>query len=75
MLKAFGVVEMKVPDQKPILVSGSTARRLLDIGSTKYWSLVKSNKIETVSVGRAKMVVYDSLVRLSEQPDGTHTNA
>jgi hypothetical protein len=43
---------------KPLLVSGSNARELLDVGNTKYWALVKSGAIETVEVGGRKMAVY-----------------
>lgn len=51
--------------QKPLLVSGPRARKLLDIGNTKYWDLVKQGVIETVEVGGRKMVVYTSLERLA----------
>jgi hypothetical protein len=50
---------------KPLLVSGSNARKLLDIGNTKYWALVKAGSIETVEVGGRKMAVYASLERLA----------
>ncbi|WP_297490110.1 hypothetical protein [Acidocella sp.] len=51
---------------KPLLVSGSTARRLLDVANTKYWELVKAGAIETVNVGGRKMVVYSSLERVAQ---------
>jgi hypothetical protein len=51
---------------KPLLVSGSNARELLDVGNTKYWALVKSGAIETVEVGGRKMAVYASLERLAQ---------
>lgn len=47
--------------EKPIIVSGPTARRLLSIGNTKFWRLVKEGKIELVEVGGRRMVVYASL--------------
>ena len=50
---------------KPLLVSGANARRLLDIGNTKYWALVKSGAIRTVVVGGRTMVVYASLEELA----------
>jgi hypothetical protein len=54
---------------KPLLVSGPTARQLLDVGNTKYWDLVKSGKIQTVGLGRARMVVYASLEALARPTD------
>ncbi|HUB48342.1 MAG TPA: hypothetical protein VMB73_25480 [Acetobacteraceae bacterium] len=52
--------------QKPLLVSGPTARRLIGVGNTKFWSLVKAGAIETVEVGGRKMVKYASLERLAQ---------
>lgn len=51
---------------KPLLVSGPNARKLLDIGNSKYWNLVKIGAIETVEVGGRKMAVYASLERLAQ---------
>lgn len=50
---------------KPLTVSGPQARRLLNVGNTKFWALVKSGAIETVEIGNRKMVVYASLERLA----------
>lgn len=54
-------------EPQPILVSTTTAKRLLDIGNSKFWDLVKAGKIElTDSIGR-RMVIYRSLERLAPQ--------
>lgn len=37
---------------------------MLDIGKTKFWQLVKDGRIETVTVGNRRMVVFKSLKRL-----------
>ena len=50
---------------KPLLVSGPEARKLLGIGNTKYWALVKAGKIKVVDVNGRKMPVYASLEALS----------
>ena len=50
---------------EPLLVSHPTARRLLDVGRTKYWELVKAGQIETVSLGRRSVAKYSSLKRLA----------
>lgn len=51
---------------KPLLVTGPTARKLLGVGNTKYWLLIKQGAIETVDLGGRKMVVYSSLERLAQ---------
>ena len=57
---------MSGPELKPLLVSGPRARKLLDIGNTKYWDLVKRGEIETAQIGNRKMVVFASLERLAQ---------
>jgi hypothetical protein len=49
---------------KPLTVTIATARRLSGLGYTKLWQLIKDRKLETVSVGRRRLVVYASLERL-----------
>jgi hypothetical protein len=50
----------------PLLVSASKAKRLLDVGNTKFRELVKSGVIEmTDSLGRP-LVIYASLERLAK---------
>ena len=61
---------MNAPGQtKPILVSPSTARSLIDVGNTKFWALVKSGAIRTCRVGGRTMVVYASLEELLPEAD------
>ena len=59
-------------EPKPILVSRPRARRLIDVGDTKFSELVKAGKIEMVNVGGRGMVVYASLEKLAE-PISTKT--
>ena len=51
---------------KPLLVPGPTARRIIGVGNTKFWDLVKAGKIEMVEVGGSRMVVYASLEKLAQ---------
>jgi len=51
---------------KPLVVSNSTAKRLLDVGNTKYWSMVKAGKIQLVDVCGRRMAVYASLEALAQ---------
>jgi len=54
---------------KPLLVSNTKAKQLIDVGNTKYWELVKAGKIKTVEVGGRSMAVYASLEALAQTPD------
>ena len=54
-----------IPD-KPLLVSAPRARRILDVGNTKFWELVKAGKIKMADVGGRRMVVYASLEALAQ---------
>jgi hypothetical protein len=60
-------VSSTVPE-KPLLVSAPKARKIIDVGNTKFWELVKSGKIKMAEVGGRRMVVYASLEALA-QPD------
>jgi hypothetical protein len=50
---------------KPLLVNGPTARRVIGVGNSKFWELVKAGQIETVKLGGRTMVVYASLESLA----------
>lgn len=51
---------------KPLTVNHPTAQRLLGVGNTKYWELVKDGQVEVVKIGRRSMAKYASLERLVE---------
>jgi hypothetical protein len=53
-------------ESKPLLVTGPEARRILSVGNTKFWDLVKQGKIEMADIGGRRMVVYASLERLAQ---------
>jgi hypothetical protein len=46
---------------KPLLVDTKRGRKILDVGNTKYWELIKYGEIETVSIGRKRLAVYSSI--------------
>jgi hypothetical protein len=59
------VIERDVPQSmKPLAVSVKTACRLLEIGSTKMWALIKEGRVQTAVLGRKRLVIYGSLERL-----------
>jgi hypothetical protein len=56
--------------EKPFTVSHSRAQKLLGVGKTKYWQLVKDGKIQVVRVGRSGMAKYASLEALADADAG-----
>jgi hypothetical protein len=58
---------MNVVPDKPLLVSAPRAREILDIGTTKFWAMVKSGKIRMAETGGRRMVVYASLEALTHE--------
>lgn len=51
---------------KPLLVSGPKARKIIGVGNTKFWELVKAGQIKMANVGGRRMVVYASLEALAQ---------
>ncbi len=51
---------------KPLLVPGTVARKIIGVGNTKFWELVKDGKITMADVGGRRMVVYASLEALAQ---------
>jgi len=51
--------------EKPLLVSAPRAREILDVGTTKFWAMVKSGRIKMAETGGRRMVVYASLEALT----------
>jgi hypothetical protein len=58
---------MSVQPEKPLLVSAPRAREILDIGTTKFWAMVKAGKIKMAETGGRRMVVYASLEALTQE--------
>jgi hypothetical protein len=52
-------------EMKPLLVPGPTARKIIGVGTTKYWEMVRRGDIEIVRVGGRTMVIYASLEKLA----------
>lgn len=48
----------------PITITVPTARRISGLGATTIWALIKRRKLETVSVGRRRLILYRSLEKL-----------
>jgi hypothetical protein len=54
---------------KPITVTVGEAKLLSGLGHTTLWALIGNGTLETVRVGRRRLVSYSSLCRLLT-PDG-----
>jgi excisionase family DNA binding protein len=48
----------------PLAVSVKTACKVLGIGNTTMWALIKAGRVKTVSVGRRRLVIYATLESL-----------
>jgi hypothetical protein len=55
---------------RPLAVSVKSMCRLLEIGNTKAWELIRLGRVKTFQVGRKRLVVFESIERLvaSEEP-------
>ena len=49
---------------KPLAVPVNTASKLLGVGNTKMWELIKDGRVKTISIDRRRLVIYDSLESL-----------
>jgi excisionase family DNA binding protein len=56
----------KPQQTEPLAVSAKEAWRLLSIGQTTFYALLKAGKIETLTVGRKRLVKYASLKKFVE---------
>jgi hypothetical protein len=51
---------------KPLAVTIQTAQNLIGIKNTKIWQLIGNGSLQTLSVGKRRLVLYASLERLIE---------
>jgi hypothetical protein len=59
------------PNKRPITVTIAHAREISGLGNSTIWKLISEGRLDTVSIGRRRLVLYDSLERLlSPQADG-----
>jgi excisionase family DNA binding protein len=55
-------------DQRPppMLVSIKEARRLIGVGHTRIYELINAGALETIRIGKRRMVRYSSLQKFSD---------
>jgi excisionase family DNA binding protein len=49
---------------RPLAVSVKMACKLVGVGNTTMWALIKAGRVKTVSIGRRRLVIYSSLESL-----------
>jgi hypothetical protein len=49
---------------KPLTVTVAMARQISGLGNTTLWALIKNGTLESVSVGRRRLILFPSLERL-----------
>jgi excisionase family DNA binding protein len=49
---------------KPLAVPVKTACKLVGVGNTMMWALIKDGRVQTIRIGRRRLVIYASLEAL-----------
>ena len=49
---------------KPLTVSVAEACELIGVGRTTMWVLIRSGRLKTLSIGRRRLIVFESLQEL-----------
>jgi excisionase family DNA binding protein len=69
---AMAVAKRAGDEPAPLTVTVATALRMTQLGRTKLYELIGSGRIETVKIGRRRLIHLSSLYQLvSEQAAGT----
>jgi hypothetical protein len=55
------------PPMRPLAIPIRTTRRIIGIGNTKLWELIGSGALETISIGRRRLVLVASIEQLIEK--------
>jgi excisionase family DNA binding protein len=54
-------------EDEPLVVSTVRAARMLDIGKTRLFELLREGKLDSVKLGRSRRIFVNSIRRLIEQ--------
>jgi hypothetical protein len=63
-ISSTGLSHHELHGEKPLTVTVARAREKSGLGNTTIWALIKSGKLESICVGRRRLIVYASLERL-----------
>jgi excisionase family DNA binding protein len=64
IISSTGITRNALHEVKPLTLTVATAREISGLGNTTIWALIKSGKLESVLVGRRRLITYRSLERL-----------
>jgi hypothetical protein len=59
-----GISRDQLHGARPLAVTVKSACKLVGIGNTSMWALIKSGRVKTVSIGRRRLVIFTSLESL-----------
>jgi hypothetical protein len=59
-----GLSDHETDGIKPLAVTVATARKLTGLGATTLWARIKDRTLETVCIGRRRLILYRSLERM-----------
>jgi excisionase family DNA binding protein len=57
-------MDARSTEPTPIAVTIQTARKISGLGNSTIWKLISERRLDTVSVGRRRLILYDSLEKL-----------
>jgi hypothetical protein len=59
-----GLSHQELHGEKPLTVTVATARKISGLGNTTIWALIKNRTLESISIGRRRLILYRSLEKL-----------
>jgi hypothetical protein len=63
-----GLSRHELHGAKPLTVTVAMARKISGLGNTTIWALIKDRKLESISIGRRRLIVFNSLEKLLSPP-------
>jgi hypothetical protein len=60
-ISSMGRSSHQLHGTKPITVTVADAKKLSGLGNTTIWALIKAKRLQTVSVGRRRLIIFSSL--------------
>ena len=52
---------------RPLAVPVKAACKLMGVGNTTMWALIKAGRVKTISIGRRRLIIYASLESLMSE--------
>jgi excisionase family DNA binding protein len=57
-------LSVDAPGIRPLAVPVKIACKLMGVGNTTMWSLIKTGRVKTVKIGRRRLIIFSSLESL-----------